>query len=167
MIKNKAQRVAIFVDVQNMYHSAKNIYKANVNFAEILKVGLAGRQLIRALAYVINSESREEKNFFEILNKQGFETKIKDLQIFYGGAKKADWDVGITVDMIRMSESIDVIVLVSGDGDYIPAVEYLQNHGKLVEALAFKKTTSNKLIEQVDDFIDLGKKKFLIYKKRS
>ncbi|MCK4968271.1 MAG: NYN domain-containing protein, partial [Candidatus Aenigmarchaeota archaeon] len=94
MIKNKAQRVAIFVDVQNMYHSAKNIYKANVNFAEILKVGLAGRQLIRALAYVINSESREEKNFFEILNKQGFETKIKDLQIFYGGAKKADWDVG-------------------------------------------------------------------------
>ena len=165
MIKNKAQRVAIFVDVQNMYHSAKNLYKANVNFAEILKTGLAERQLIRALAYVINSESREEKGFFGALNKQGFETKIKDLQIFYGGAKKADWDVGITVDMIRMSESVDVIVLVSGDGDYIPAVEYLQNHGKLVEVLAFKKTTSNKLIEQVDDFIDLGKKRFLIYKK--
>jgi uncharacterized LabA/DUF88 family protein len=165
MFKHKAQRVAVFIDVQNMYHSAKNLYNANVNFAEILKEAVAGRQLIRAVAYVIRSKSSEEETFFEALSKQGFEVRMKDLQIFYGGMKKADWDVGIAIDMIKTSESVDVVVLVSGDGDYIPVVEYVQNHGRLVEVLAFKKTTSSKLIERANDFIDLGKKKFLIAKK--
>jgi uncharacterized protein (TIGR00288 family) len=164
MIKHKEQRVGILVDVSNMYHSAKNLYNRKANFKEILTQGVAGRKLIRATAYVVSTENKDEMNFFEALSQQGFEVKMKDLQIFAGGAKKGDWDVGITIDAMKLADKLDVIVLVSGDGDYLPAVSYLQNNkGCLVEIMAFRKTTSSKLIEEADDFIDLGSnKKFLI-----
>lgn len=164
MIKHKEQRVGVLVDVSNMYHSAKNLYKRKANFKEILIKAVSGRKLIRATAYVIRTENREEMNFFEALSQQGFEVKMKDLQIFAGGAKKGDWDVGITIDAIKLADKLDVIVLVSGDGDYLPAMSYLQNNkGCLVEIMAFKQTASNKLIEESDDFTDLSSnKKFLI-----
>lgn len=165
MIKHKEQRVGVFVDVANMYHSAKNLYGAKVNFQEVLKTAIADRKLIRAIAYVIRSESEEERSFFGALDNQGFEVKAKDLQIFAGGAKKADWDVGIAMDAIKMADKLDSIILVSGDGDYVPLVTYLkENKGCQVEVLAFGKTTSSKLIEATDDFIDLGHdtRKYLI-----
>ncbi|MCD6528063.1 NYN domain-containing protein [bacterium] len=164
MIKHKDQRVGVFIDAQNMYHSARNLYQAKVNFGEILKAVVAGRKLIRALVYVIKSKSSEEESFFEALSKQGFEIKMKDLQIFLGGEKKADWDVGLAVDAIKMAPNLDVIVLVTGDGDFIPLVEYLQYHGRQVEIAAFGKTTSGKLREVADDFLDLDRNrtKFLI-----
>ena len=163
--KHKNQRVAVLIDVQNMYHSAKHIYKARANFKEILKAAVAGRQLIRAIAYVIKTESGEEQPFFEALSKMGIELKVKDLQIFPGGMKKADWDVGMAVDAIRLAEMvIDAIVLVTGDGDYVPLVEYLKGKGRQVEVAAFGKSTSARLIEAADDFIDLGEnaQRFLI-----
>ena len=157
IIKHKDQRVAILLDVQNLYHSAKNLYKARVNFKEIIKAALAGRRLVRALAYVIKTETGEEKAFFEALGKMGIETKVKDLQIFPGGMKKGDWDVGLTVDAIRLSDgSVDSIVLGTGDGDYVPLVEYLRGKGRQVEAIGFGRSTSAKLKEAVDDFIDMS-----------
>jgi len=166
MIKHKEQRVGVLVDVSNMYHSAKNLFKKRVNFEEILKEAVAGRKLIRATAYVVKTETEEEMYFFEALSQQGFEVRMKDLQIFAGGAKKADWDVGIAVDAIKLANKLDVIILVTGDGDYIPLVNYLQNTtGCLVEIMAFRQTTSGKLIEEADDFINLSEdKKFLIGK---
>ncbi len=163
--KHKNQRVAVLIDVQNMYHSAKHIFKARANFKEILKTAVAGRQLIRAIAYVIRTESGEEQPFFEALSKMGIELKVKDLQIFPGGMKKGDWDVGIAVDAIRLAELvIDAIVLVTGDGDNIPLVEYLKGKGRQVEVVAFGKSTSGRLVEAADDFIDLGEdsQRFLI-----
>lgn len=155
--KHKNQRVAVLIDVQNMYHSAKHIYNGRANFKEILKAAVSGRQLIRAIAYVIKTESGEESPFFEALSKMGIELKVKDLQIFPGGMKKADWDVGIAVDAIRLAELvIDAIVLVTGDGDNVPLVEYLKGKGRQVEIVAFGKSTSAKLKEIADDFIDLG-----------
>ena len=164
MIKHKEQRVGVLVDVANMYHSAKNLYKRRVNFGEILKQVVAGRKLIRATAYVIRTESEEELNFFEALHQQGFEVKMKDLQIFAGGAKKADWDVGMAVDAIKLADKLDAIVLVTGDGDFLPLVNFLQNtKGCLVEVAAFRQTTSSKLIEEADDFINLSdNKKYLL-----
>ncbi len=157
MIKHKDQRVGVFVDVGNMYHSAKNLYEAKVNFKEILKTATASRKLIRARAYVVKSNSTEEQGFFEALSKQGFDVKMKDLQIFAGGAKKGDWDVGMAMDAIKMADKLDVVVLVTGDGDFIPLVSYLkENKGCQVELIAFGETTSSKLIEQVDDYVDLG-----------
>ena len=169
VIKHKEQRVGIFIDTQNLYHSAKNLYKRKVNFGAILKEGVAGRKLVRAIAYVITTEREDVKGFFEALEKLGIETKTKDLQIFFGGAKKADWDVGLAMDAVKLAPKLDAVVIVSGDGDFIPLVEYLQLHsGIQVEVLSFKKSSSSKLIEKVDDFIDLGEnpKKYLIgYKK--
>jgi len=164
VIKHKNQRVGIFIDTQNLYHCAKNIYGAKVNFDAVVKDGLLGRSLTRAVAYVITTESGEEKSFFEALGKIGIETKTKNLQIFSGGAKKADWDVGMAVDAIKLAPKLDAIILVTGDGDFIPLVEYLQNVGCQVEVMSFGKATSGKLIEACDDFIDLDEnpRKYLI-----
>ena len=157
IIKHREQRVAVLMDVQNMYHSAKNIYGARVNFKEVLKTAVAGRKLIRAIAYVVRTETPEEKSFFEALDKSGLEVKMKDLQIFPGGMKKGDWDVGIAVDAIKLSSQMDAIVLITGDGDFIPLVEYLEiTRGVQTEVIAFLKSASAKLIEAADDFIDLG-----------
>lgn len=164
IVKPKEQRVEVLIDVQNLYHSAKHLYKTRVNFAEVLKNAVSGRKFIRAFAYVVRTKTGEEQPFFEALTKLGIEMRVRDLQEFYGGAKKADWDVGIVIDAIRTAASLDVIVLVSGDGDFISLVEYLKNQGKRVEVMAFGRTTSGKLKEVADEFIDLdlGLPKFLL-----
>ncbi|MBN2094222.1 MAG: NYN domain-containing protein [Candidatus Zambryskibacteria bacterium] len=164
VIKHKNQRVGIFIDTQNLYHSAKNIYGAKVNFDQVVKEGLAGRSLTRAVAYVVTTESGEEKGFFEALSKMGIETKTKDLQVFAGGAKKGDWDVGLAIDAIKMAPKLDAVVLITGDGDFVPLVEYLKSQGCQVEVVSFGKSTSARLIEATDDFVDLDQvpKKYLI-----
>mgnify|MGYP003394809619 CR=1 FL=1 len=165
IIQHKDQRVGIFIDVPNLYHSAKNIYRAKVNFKEILKTAVAGRQLIRAIAYSIRTESGEEQAFFEALAKFGIEVKVKDLQIFPGGMKKGDWDVGLAVDAIELGSKLDAVVLVTGDGDFVPLVQYLKiKDGCQVEIISFGRSASGQLKEVADDFIDLGQntKKYLI-----
>jgi uncharacterized LabA/DUF88 family protein len=155
VIRHPDQRVAILIDTQNLYHSAKNLYKAKVNFGAVVEAALGKRKLIRALSYVVNTESGEEAPFFEALEKVGIEIKTKDLQIFYGGAKKADWDVGLAVDAIKLAHKVDAIILATGDGDFIPLVEYVKSQGCQVEAITFGRSASGKLRETVDDFIDL------------
>jgi uncharacterized LabA/DUF88 family protein len=167
VIKHQEQRVGIFIDTQNLYHSAKNIYKARVNFANVLKDAVAGRKLVRAIAYVITSETGDENAFFEALTKIGIEIKTKDLQVFADGNKKADWDVGLAVDAIKNAHRVDAVIIVSGDGDFIPLVEYLQTITQ-VEAVSFGQSTSQKLKERVDDFFDLSTnaRNYLIHNKK-
>ena len=165
VIKHKEQRVAVFIDAQNLYHSAKNLYQKKVNFGAVLKESVAGRKLVRAISYVITSESGDEQGFFEALEKQGIEIKTKDLQVFSGGAKKADWDVGMAIDTIKASSKVDAIIIASGDGDFLPLVEYLKaSEGCQVEVISFGRSSSSKLIEYCDDFIDMDKEpaKYLI-----
>ena len=161
------QRVGVFVDVQNMYYSARNLYKSKVNFKTILKEATANRKIIRAIAYVIKADEKDENTFYEALEEMGFEIKSKDLQVFYGGAKKGDWDVGIAMDVMRLAPKLDTIILVSGDGDFSDLLEHAKSLGCRTEVIAFKKTTSHRLIEVSDFFIDLDKsKKFLLGKKK-
>lgn len=156
IIKHPEQRVGVFIDTQNLYHSAKNLYRARVNFGNVLKDAVADRRLVRARAYSVTTESGEEKGFFDALAKVGIEMITKDLQIFYGGAKKADWDVGLAVDAIIAAPKLDTVILVTGDGDFIPLVKYLQIHsGCQVEVVSFGRSTSGKLKEAADDFLDL------------
>jgi uncharacterized LabA/DUF88 family protein len=155
VIRHPEQRVAVLIDTQNLYHSAKNLYKSKVNFGSVVQTALGGRKLIRALSYVVNTESGEEQAFFEALAKLGIEIKTKDLQIFYGGAKKADWDVGLAIDAIKLAHKVDAIVLASGDGDFVPLVEYVKSQGCQVEVIAFGRSASARLKETVDDFIDM------------
>jgi len=157
---SRYQKVGVFVDAQNMYHSAKHLYQSRVNFGAILKRAINDRQLIRAFAYAIKTESGEEEAFLEALKKEGFELKVKDLQVFPGGVKKGDWDVGIAIDAVILADKIDVAVLVEGDGDFVPLVEYLKtNKGVKVEVMAFRRSSSSKLISSADQFIDLEEEK--------
>jgi len=164
VIKHNAQRVGVFIDTANLYHSAKHLYKSKVNFGNVVKEAVGNRTLIRAIAYVIATEGGEEKAFFDALTKSGIETKSKDLQIFYGGVKKADWDLGIAVDAIKLAPKLDVVIIVAGDGDFVPLVEYLKNMGVQVEVVAFGRSSSSKLREVADSFLDLcdAPQKFLM-----
>jgi len=168
-MQNKDQRVGVFVDIQNLYHSAKHLYDARVNFGEVLKTAVGGRKLIRAIGYVVKSDtSAGEAAFFDALEKSGIELRMKDLQIFPGGVKKADWDVGMAVDAIRLAPSLDVVVLVTGDGDFVPLIEYLRwGLGRQVEVASFGRSTSGRLREATDIFINLeDSSKFLLRSQR-
>ncbi len=158
-MRHKEQRVGIFIDIQNLYHSAKNLYKARVNYKELIKELVAGRKLIRSIAYVVKSDTAlGETPFFDALTRCGLELRTKDLQIYPDGTKKADWDIGMAVDAVRMAEFLDVIILVTGDGDFIPLIEFLQyGKGRSVEVAAFGRTASGKLQEIADQFINIEK----------
>ncbi len=164
MQKNTDQRVGIFIDIQNLYHSSKNLYNARVNYKELIKALVAERKLIRAMAYVVKTESilaaaatstgKSESTFFDALKQSGIELRMKDIQVFPGGEKKADWDVGMAIDAVRMSDFLDVIILVTGDGDFVPLVDYVKwGKGRQVEVCAFSRSTNAKLREVADEFI--------------
>lgn len=155
-LKHREQRVLVLFDVQNMYYSAKNLYNAKVNFNEILKKSVSGRRLIRAIAYVIKADMKDESKFHDALETIGIEVKMKGLQTFVTGMKKGDWDIGIAMDAVRLSNKVDTVVLVSGDGDFGDLMSYLKSHGCRVEVIAFSKTASRILKDDADDFFDLG-----------
>lgn len=153
----KQQRIGIFIDVQNLYYSAQAIYGKKVNFKNILTDVVAERSLVRAIAYAVKADALLEQTFFTALEGMGIEVKTKDLQVFYGGHKKADWDVGIAIDAIKQAPKLDTVILCSGDGDFSDLVQYLMFLGCRVEVAAFGKSTSGKLKELVHQFWDLDK----------
>lgn len=156
IIRNPEQRVAILVDVQNLYYSAKNLYHSRVNFKNILGLILQWRKLTRAIAYAVDTAEETNKVFIDALHESGFEIKQKPIQTFVDGSKKADWDLGIAMDAIRLGSKVDSIILISGDGDFCPVVNYLQQaQWCLVEVMAFGRTTNNELRELADEFIDI------------
>lgn len=162
-----SQRIGILIDVQNLYHSAKNIYGGRVNYVELIKYLKKGRELIRAIAYVVKSDtSAGESQFFEALEKSGIELRVKDLHIYPDGTRKADWDIGIAIDAVLISNFLDVLILATGDGDFLPLVNYLKwGKGIIVEVAAFEKTTSSRLKEAADRFINLEDISKLIIRK--
>lgn len=158
MIKRPHQRVAVFIDTQNMYHSAKHIYSARVNFGAVVDAAVANRPVIRAIAYVAKSKTGEEHGFFEALVQHGIELKVKDVQEFASGEKKADWDVGMAVDAMALAISgrVDAVILVTGDGDFCPLADFLKANGILCEVVAFGSSTNAQLKERADSFLDLS-----------
>ncbi len=163
-VKHKDQRVGIFIDVSNMYMSAQNLYKTNVDFRQVMKTAVGGRRLVRAFAYVIETEGGKEKDFITALEDLGYEVRTKPLQVFKSGAKKGDWDVGLAIDVVRLVPMLDSVVIVSGDGDYVDLLEYLRGHGRRTEVMAFGQTASHRLLDEADEFIDMSKdkKRYLI-----
>ncbi len=156
IIRNPEQRIAVLVDVQNLYYSAKNLYHSRVNFKNVLQLVLQWRKLTRAIAYAVDTADEGNKIFIEALHESGFEIKQKPIQTFVDGSKKADWDLGIAMDAIRLGTKVDSIVLISGDGDFCPVVNYLQQaQWCLVEVMAFGRTTNAELKELADEFIDI------------
>ena len=168
-LQHKDQKVAVLIDVQNLYYSAKHMYNAKVNFKEILKTAVAGRKLIRAIAYTIEADIKGEATFYKALEGIGIEVKSKALQQFYGGAKKGDWDIGLAMDAVRLASKVDTLVLISGDGDFKDLLQYLKAHGCRTEVIAFSKTASILLKNEADMFLDMesNKRKYLLPDKQT
>lgn len=162
------QRVAVLIDTQNMYHSAKHIHGARLAFEKAVDAIVGGRQVVRVFAYVARSKTGEEQAFFDALQAAGIELRVKDVQEFSSGEKKADWDVGMAVDAVRMADKVDAVVLMTGDGDFVPLVQYLQGRGVKVEVAAFAESTNAQLKAVTDVFFDLSTegREFLINPKR-
>ncbi|MFD1512026.1 NYN domain-containing protein [Halomarina rubra] len=158
------QRVAVLADSRNLYHSSHSLYSRNVDYTALLDTAVQDRKLIRAIAYVVRASAPEEESFFDALDDIGFETRIKDLQTFPDGTKKADWDVGISLDAVTLAEKVDTIVVCSGDGDFSRLCSHVRHEGTRVEVMAFGPSTSDSLVAAADSFVDLSeqKEKFLL-----
>ncbi len=158
------ERVVFLIDAQNCYHTTQNLFHRNPNFLGIIKEVLGDRALLRALAYVISTEAGDENAFFDALTSNGVELRKKDLQVFYDGAKKGDWDVGMAIDAVILAQKADTIILVTGDGDFVPLVDYLRHQGVRVEIASFIQRTSQKLVDVSHQFHNLSENpsKFVI-----
>lgn len=150
------QRVAVLADSQNLYHTAQSMYTRNIDYASLLEESVAGRNLTRAIAYVIRADSPEEESFFDALTDIGFETQIKDIKTFPDGSKKADWDVGMCLDAITLANHVDTIVLCTGDGDFTRLCHHLKHEGVRIEVICFAESTAEELIEAADSFVDMS-----------
>ncbi len=164
MILTNGRRVGVFIDVQNMYYSARNLFQSKVNFPAIVRETVGDAQLIRAMAYTISTKGGEEEAFFDALETNGIEVISKDLLEFDSGTKKGDWDVGLTIDVVRSLSMLDVVVLVSGDGDFVPLGDYVRSHGRIFHVASFRESTSGILAESADLYTNLSnnRKTFLI-----
>ena len=150
------QRVAVLADSQNLYHTAQSLYSRNIDYSALLEEAVSDRELTRAIAYVIRADSPEEEKFFEALIDIGFETKIKEIKTFGDGTKKADWDVGMSLDAVTLANHVDTVVLCTGDGDFSRLCSHLRHEGVKVEVMAFGSSTAEELIEATDEFTDLS-----------
>ncbi len=152
------QRVAVLADSQNLYHTAQSLYSRNIDYAALLEEAVDGRELTRAIAYVIQADAPEEESFFDALVDIGFETRIKEIRTFEDGTKKADWDVGMSLDAVSLAKHVDTVVLCTGDGDFARLCTYLKHEGVRVEAVSFGSSTAETLIDAVDDFTDMSER---------
>jgi uncharacterized LabA/DUF88 family protein len=149
------QRIAVFVDVQNMFYSAKAVYQRKINFDAMLEKITSGRELIRAIAYIVQSPDVDQTSFISFLHQAGYEVKIKELKRRPDGTAKGDWDMGIAIDSISIAARVDVVALVSGDGDFCDLVRHLKAHGVRVEVYAFPSSTAEDLRYTATEYIPI------------
>ena len=155
-------RVGIFIDTQNLYHSARDLHERTVNFETILNYGLDGRELVRATAYTVEREGEATaRPFIYKLSTLGYKVRRMNLSLHHVTDQgkpiyEGNWDMGMVADMVRLMPHLDVIVLGSGDGDFTDIVEVLQENGRRVEVMAFREHTAQKLVDAADKFTNLA-----------
>jgi uncharacterized LabA/DUF88 family protein len=149
-------RVGVFVDVQNMFYAAKKLNGARLDYENMLDTIVGGRRLIKALAYIVESSEIDQSGFISVLEKKGYQVRRKELKSFFDGTAKGDWDMGIAIDIIEMAGLLDVVALVSGDGDFVSLVRLIKKIGPKVELYAFGHNLSSELRETSDQFIEIG-----------
>lgn len=150
----QSQRVAILIDEANIHITCKNLYRSPIDYQAIMEK-LNHRQIVRAIVYLADSHEVDKSAFKRKLSFLNYEIKTKTVKCYANGKRKADWDVGITIDAVSLAEKVDVITLVTGDGDYEPLVHYLKSKGVKVEVMGFPQMTSRDLINAVDKFIPI------------
>lgn len=155
------QRLAIFIDVQNMFYSAKLLHQSKVDYGRLLREITGTRHLVRAIAYIVQKPDVNQAGFHEALSRFGYELKIKELKIRpdpegrSSSTAKGSWEVGMTIDALMMAPKIDTAALVTGDGDYVPLAEALRMHGVRVEIVSFERSTAAELIRAADQYVPI------------
>lgn len=152
----KKETVAVFVDSQNLYYSARTGYAAKVNYEKLLKLITANRKLVKAYAYIVQPPDGDVKPFATSLERIGYIVKTKDVRTRSDGSAKANWDMGIALDILGILDHVDTIVLASGDGDFVSLVDFIKGKNKRVEIFAFAENTAYDLKEKADRFEPLG-----------
>jgi uncharacterized LabA/DUF88 family protein len=152
-----SKNVAMFVDVANMYYAARG-QDVDVDYVALLKHATKGRDLIRAYAYTgLDPENENQRKFIDFLAKNGYKPVVKDIRKFGDGRMKANLDIELVVDLFRLADRMDIAVIVSGDGDFAPAIRALQDQGVRAEVISFKPNTSSDLVAVADEFTDIMK----------
>ena len=150
-----SKNVAMFVDVANMYYAARG-QDVDVDYVALLKHATKGRDLIRAYAYTgLDPENENQRKFIDFLAKNGYKPVVKDIRKFGDGRMKANLDIELVVDMMKTARNLDIAIVVSGDGDFAPAIRAVQEMGVRVEVISFRGNTSSDLIEVADQFTDI------------
>jgi uncharacterized LabA/DUF88 family protein len=150
------QRVGIFIDVQNMFYAAKHLYGSKLNFTRLLDYVSRGRPLTRAISYIIKTPEIDQSNFITMLRSNGYEVRVKELKQRPDGSAKGDWDMGLALDALAMAERLDVIAIVSGDGDFVDLVNLLKARGVRVEVYSFPYSTAEELRSAATEFYQMG-----------
>ena len=152
----KKETIALFVDSQNLYYSARMGYAAKVNYEKLLRLITGTRNLIKAYAYIVQPPEGDVKPFATSLERIGYIVKTKDVRTRANGSAKANWDMGMALDILGIIDRVDTIVLASGDGDFVPLVDFIKGKSKRVEIFAFPDNTAYDLKEKADRFEPLG-----------
>ncbi len=150
------QRVGVFIDVQNMFYAARQLYGSKLNFARLLEYVARDRALVRAIAYVVQTPEIDQSNFLTMLRSNGYEIRSKDLKQRPDGSAKGDWDMGLALDALAMSERLDVVAIVSGDGDFAELVNFLKARGVRVEVYSFPYSTAEELRHSANEYFQMG-----------
>jgi len=149
-------KLAIFVDVQNVYYTVKQAHRSHFDYQAFWTQATAGREVVCAIAYAIDRQDPKQMQFQQILQRIGFEIKLKPYIQRRDGSAKGDWDVGITIDMLERASQVDVAVLVSGDGDFDLLVHKLRaDYGVRVEVYGAEKLTAGSLVQAASRFIPI------------
>ena len=154
------QRVGLFVDTQNLYYAARDLYSAHVDYERLLHIATRGRRLGQATAYVVEREGEATAyGFVTKLSALGYRVRRRKVRVHKDNDGKplleGDWDMGIAADMVQAWDHLDVVALASGDGDFVPMLELAQQRGKRVEILAFREAASQSLLDLADRFHNL------------
>lgn len=157
-------RVGVFVDVQNVYYGARRL-KGKLDFGALLQEAVGSRRLIHATAYVVESKEIDQRGFIAVLHQRGLEVRRKPVRVRVDGSMKGDWDMELALDVLDLAKDLDVVVLVSGDGDFTSLVKRVKRMGPRVEVIGFPRHTAKSLIEAADTFLPLDRK-FMIYPTR-
>lgn len=158
------EKVAVFVDVQNIYYTVKERYNSHFNYGKFWKSVTAGREVIKAYAYAIDRGDEKQLKFQQILRNIGFEVKLKPFLQRFDGSVKGDWDVGITLDMLEYAEQADLIILVSGDGDFDLVLETLRKKYHVeVDVYGVPELTAGTLVQAATRYYPINEN-FLLQK---
>lgn len=156
------EKVAIFVDVQNIYYTVKQNYQRHFNYNAFWSRAIAGREVAAAFAYAIDKGDSKQLGFQQILRNIGFEVRLKPYIQRSDGSAKGDWDVGITLDVIDYAAKVDVIILVSGDGDFALLLNKVRNtYHVTTEVYGVPALTAPSLVCSTDRFVAIDDKLLL------